>query len=300
MDLAGKIVIGIAGALLIALAMYSFRLRQHLLVLKMFGYGSGDGVKLYLDLLKRCVGNSIYDDDLDLMHGKFGIDPKTGKYVSVEAAPVAPEDKHVGGIWPSRAHTMIGVPRLENLQWCVEEVLKGAIQGDLIETGVWRGGATIFMRGILKAHGVTDRRIWVADSFAGLPQGDRVRYPKETDLELHLFQDLAVSLEDVKRNFQRYGLLDEQVQFLKGWFRDTLPSAPIEKLAIMRLDGDLYESTMDALVSLYGKLSRGGFVIIDDYNVFKSCNDAVEDFRKEWGVTSELFLIPGGGAYWRK
>lgn len=300
MDLAGKIAIGIAGALLIALVMYSFRLRQHLLVLKMFGHGSAEGVELYLDLLKRSVSNSIYDDDLDMMHGKFGVDPKTGKYVSVEAAPAAPEDKHVGGIWPSRAHTMIGIPRLENLQGCLEEVLKLGVEGDLIETGVWRGGASIFMRGILKAYGVTDRRVWVADSFAGLPQTDRVRYPKETDLELHLFQDLAVSLEDVKRNFQRYGLLDEQVQFLKGWFRDTLPLAPIEKLAIMRLDGDLYESTMDALVNLYGKLSRGGFVILDDYNVIKSSNDAAEDFRKEWSVTSELSLIPGGGAYWRK
>jgi O-methyltransferase len=261
---------------------------------------SGDGVKLYLDLLKRCVSNYIYDDDLDVLHGEFGIDPKTGKYVSTQAAPVIPEVKHLGGIWPSRAHTMIGIPRLENLQSCVEEVLKSGIQGDLIETGVWRGGATIFMRGILKAYGVTDRRVWVADSFAGLPQADYVRYPKESETAFHLFQDLAVSLEDVKRNFQRYGLLDEQVQFLKGWFRDTLPSAPIKKLAVMRLDGDLYESTLDALVNLYGKLSRGGFVIIDDYGAVKSCDDAVEDFRKERGVTSELFLIPGSGAYWRK
>jgi O-methyltransferase len=260
---------------------------------------SGDGVKLYLDLLKRCVGNFIYDDDVDLM-GNWVLVPETGKYVSMEGMRVPPEAKYLGDIWPSRAHTMIGMPRLENLQWCVEEVLKDGIQGDLIETGVWRGGATIFMRGILKAYGVTDRCVWVADSFAGLPQADRVRYPKESDLELHLQQDLAVSLETVKRNFQRYGLLDDQVQFLKGWFRDTLPSAPIEKLAVMRLDGDLYESTMDALVNLYGKLSRGGFVIIDDYNTLKSCNDAVEDFRKEWGVTSELFLIPGAGAYWRK
>lgn len=260
---------------------------------------SGDGVKLYLDLLKRCVGNFIYDDDVDLM-GNWVIDSKTGKYASSEGMRVLPEAKYLGEIWPSRAHTMIGMPRLENLQWCVEEVLKGGIQGDLIETGVWRGGATIFMRGILKAYGVTDRRVWVADSFAGLPQADRMRYPKETNIEFHLHQDLAVSLEDVKKNFQRYGLLDDQVRFLKGWFRDTLPSAPIKKLAVMRLDGDLYESTMDALVNLYDKLSPGGFVIIDDYNGLKSCNDAVDDFRKEAGVTAELVLIPGAGAYWRK
>jgi len=260
---------------------------------------SGDSAQLYLDLLKRCVGNFIYDDDVDLM-GNWVLDPKTGKYVSMEGARVRPEAKYLGGIWPSRAHTMIGMPRLENLQWCVEQVLKSGIEGDLIETGVWRGGATIFMRGILKAYGVTDRRVWVADSFAGLPQADRVRYPKETHIEFHLHQDLAVSLEQVRRNFERYGLLDDQVRFLEGWFRDTLPSAPIEKLAVMRLDGDLYESTMDALVSLYDKLSPGGYVIIDDYNGLKSCNDAVDDFRKELGLASELDLIPGAGAYWRK
>lgn len=165
---------------------------------------------------------------------------------------------------------------------------------------MWRGGASIFMRGMLKAYGVADRRVWVADSFAGLPPADPVRYPKESPIPFHTMQDLAVSLEAVRRNFQCYGLLDDQVQFLKGWFRDTLPSAPVQKLAIMRLDGDMYESTMDALVNLYHKLSSGGFVILDDYNAIRSCNDAVEDFRRQRSVTAELRLISGAGAYWMK
>ncbi len=69
-----------------------------------------------------------------------------------------------GRDWPLLGHTMIGIKRLDNLQFCVERVLADDVPGDLIETGVWRGGATIFMRAILKAHGVTDRRVWVADS----------------------------------------------------------------------------------------------------------------------------------------
>jgi hypothetical protein len=258
------------------------------------------GAKLYLDLLKACVSNSIYDDDADLMPGTFEIDPKTGKYRSTSGVPAAPEAKYIGGIWPSRAHTMIGIPRLDNLQWCIEDVLDRGVEGDLIETGVWRGGASIFMRGILRAYGVSNRRVWVADSFEGLPEADPVRYPKEAQFNLHLVQDLAVSLDEVKKNFQRYGLLDDQVRFLKGWFRDTLPSAPIEKLAVMRLDGDLYESTMDALVNLYGKLSPGGFVIIDDYNALQACNEAVHDFRRQSGISAELRLIQGSGAFWRK
>jgi O-methyltransferase len=255
---------------------------------------------LYLDLLKKCLGNFIYDDDLDMMKGKFAADPKTGKSFSIEPAPAPESAKFYGGIWPTRAHTMIGMPRLNNIQDCAEDVLKAGVRGDFIETGVWRGGAAIFMRGILKAHGVTDRQVWVADSFEGLPPGDFLRYPRESTVEFHKARDLAVSLDEVKRNFDRYGLLDNQVRFLKGWFRDTLPTAPIKNLAIMRLDGDMYESTMDGLVNLYSKLTPGGFAIIDDYNAVQSCNDAVDDFRKDTRITTPLSTIPGGGTFWRK
>jgi hypothetical protein len=179
-------------------------------------------------------------------------------------------------------------------------VLQERIAGDLIETGVWRGGACIFMRGVLKAYGVTNRTVWVADSFAGLPPGDLASYPKELTLPLDVYADLAVSLEEVQRNFARYQLLDGQVKFLKGWFRDTLPGAPIRKLAVLRLDGDLYESTMVALKALYPRLSPNGFVIVDDYNMVQACNDAVEDFRRDQGITVPLQIIEGGGTFWRK
>src|SRR6185295_2175301 len=109
---------------------------------------------LYVELLKRCVGNFIYDDDRDLVRGKMAVDPRTGKYITVEAGPADPQKKYEGFVWPSRAHTMVGLPRLDNVQKCVEDVLAAGVPGDLIEAGVWRGGVTIFMRGILKAHGV--------------------------------------------------------------------------------------------------------------------------------------------------
>jgi O-methyltransferase len=180
----------------------------------------------YLDLMTRCLTDWIYD----------GVDERA---------------RAEGRDWPARAHTMIGLKRLANIRTCVEAVLDAGIPGDLIETGVWRGGATIFMRAILKARGVADRLVWVADSFAGLPPPDTEHYPHDEGITLHRFPQLAVSLERVQENFRRYGLLDEQVRFLKGWFRDTLPSAPIERLAVLRLDGDLYESAIQALDSLY-------------------------------------------------
>lgn len=259
-----------------------------------------EAANLYIELLKKCVANFIYDDDLDTYRGKFEVDAGTGLFRSIEGATVDPALKREGLIWPSRAHTMIGLPRLDNIRYCVEEILRDKVPGDLIETGVWRGGATIFMRGILKAYGVADRNVWVADSFEGLPPGNPSLYPKESTGEFHKFPVLAVSLDEVRKNFERYGLLDGQVKFLKGWFRDTLPTAPIEKLAVARLDGDLYESTMDALVHLYPKLSRGGFLIIDDYNAVPACNAAVHDFREENSVSETISKISTIGAFWRK
>ena len=118
-------------------------------------------------------------------------------------------------------------------------------------------------------------------------------------MALHLENDLAVSLDQVQENFARYDLLDEQVRFLKGWFRDTLSTAPIESLAVMRLDGDLYESTMDGFV-LWPKLAPGGFVIVDDYHSMACCGQAVDDFRRSHGIVEPMETIPGGGVYWRK
>ncbi len=173
------------------------------------------------------------------------------------------------------------------------------IPGDLIETGVWWGGATIFMRAILKAYGITDRTVWVADSFEGVPPPDAEKYPADAGWDLAQFDCLAVSLEDVRANFDRYGLLDQQVRFLKGWFRDTLPTAPIEQLAVLRLDGDLYESTMDALSNLYPKLSVGGYAIIDDYMV-SACAKAVQDYRRQHGINEKIEVIDTEGIFWRK
>ena len=195
---------------------------------------------------------------------------------------------------------MIGLRRLENLQFCVTDVLRRDVPGDLIETGAWRGGATIFMRAILKAHGDVERRVWVADSFQGLPKPDAHTYPADAGDPHHTYAALAVSEQQVRANFARYDMLDEQVRFLPGWFRDTLPAAPISRLSVLRIDGDMYESTMVALSALYPRLSIGGYVIIDDYGAVRGCHDAVEDFRSRHGVEEVLQRIDWGGVFWQR
>lgn len=209
------------------------------------------------------------------------------------------DHRMLGRDWPARAHTMIGLKRLDNLETCVETVLREGIPGDLIETGVWRGGACIFMRAILKVHDEHGRRVWVADSFKGLPPPDAANYAPDAGDTHYTHDFLAVSREQVESNFSRYGLLDDQICFLEGWFKDTLPNAPIERLAVIRLDGDMYESTIQVLETLYDKLSPGGFVIIDDY-MLKPCAQAVHDFRRIRNITDPIQDIDGVGAFWRR
>lgn len=267
---------------------------------------------LYLDLMKRCLTRTGFGE----AYRPFSVSPKrrlvwpfyAAAYFALsrlgiemmEHRPFDAEERALGRDRPVDAETMIGLARLANLQSCVEDVLRTGTAGDLIETGVWRGGAAIFMRAILAAHGDRGRCVWVADSFRGLPKPDAAQYPADAG-DLHWTRiELAVSVEEVKRNFARYGLLDERVCFLEGWFKDTLPAAPIDRLAVLRLDGDLYESTMDALRALYPKLSIGGYAIVDDYGAVAACARAVEDYRHEHGITEPIRDIDGIGVYWQR
>jgi Macrocin-O-methyltransferase (TylF) len=264
------------------------------------------GVELYLDILKKILLNTIYRDQ---SFARFkarasgqgaGEKPREGlgsQFLNFDA-----EARESGVDWPTVAHTMVGRLRLDNLHWCLDQILADEVPGDVIETGAWRGGVCIFMRGFLAVHGCTDRTVWVADSFEGLPAPAQIDGPRVSRLDVSAVNDqvLSVGLEEVQENFRRYDLLDEQVRFLPGWFSDTLPKAPIDRLALLRLDGDWYSSTMDALVNLYPKLVPGGFVIVDDYYMVEGCRRAVTDFRQENGIDDEIHEIDGSGVFWRR
>lgn len=210
--------------------------------------------------------------------------------------PVAREN---GLDWPSRALTMVGRRRLRNFRELVTQAIEEAVPGDIIETGVWRGGAAIMARAVLAAHDVRDRKVILADSFAGMPSPDRTRWPQDRDSRLHEYPELAVPLEEVQANFRRFGLLDAQVVFLKGWFRDTMPNVPSERLAVIRLDGDMYESTIEPLTHLYDRLATGGWVIVDDW-VVPACRQAVCDFLHSRGLAPKIHEIDHVGMYFRK
>lgn len=268
---------------------------------------------LYLDMLKKSLTYSLWGESYHPIYLKEFINPINRIILYFILKRLLRRDIHLfkrvifnessrreGKDHPVLGHTMIGSRRLDNIQYCIEQVIFNNIPGDLIETGVWRGGATIFMRGVLRAYEDSERKVWVADSFEGLPKPNKKKYPADTGDDHYTMLHLAVSEEEVRGNFERYDLLDDQVKFLKGWFKDTLPKAPIEKLAVLRLDGDMYESTIDSLTWLYPKLSIGGYVIIDDYGYIESCKQAVNDYRMKYQITDEIIPIDWSGVYWKR
>ena len=270
----------------------------------------------YLDIVKRSLTGALAEDNDSILGGvRTAGSPSFKKRAAAAVGDLAqkagfeiaykkPYDhalRESGLDWPSRAESMIGLKRMTNIQDCIAEIIKDDVPGDLIETGVWRGGACIFMKANLNAWGDTTRTVWLADSFEGLPKPNAVLYPADEGDELHKQTGLAVGADQVRHNFERYGLLDDRVEFLVGWFKDTLPSAPVEQLSLMRLDGDMYESTIQAIEPLYPKLSPGGFCIIDDFGSHASqAGQAVHDYRAQHGITDEIIEIDEFGAYWRK
>ena len=224
---------------------------------------------------------------------------RTRNFAITKLKYVIKEDRINGYDWPAHADTMIGLNRLSNIEYCIHSIHKDKIEGDLIEAGVWRGGATILMRAVLKELNITNKKVWVADSFQGLPKPDTKNYIADKGNKLNKLKILNVKLEDVKRNFEKYDLLDDKVIFLEGWFKQTLHKAPIEKLALIRLDADMYESTFQALENLFPKLSIGGYVIIDDYNAFQNCKQAVDDFRKKHSINCPIIKVDREAIYWR-
>ena len=235
----------------------------------------------YIDLLVKTILCSMYPDPALA----YGSDDKNHR---IE-----------GRDWPGVAHSMIGQYRAQNIVELCKRIIHEQIPGDFLEAGVWRGGTCILMRGILEAYGIKDRRVFCADSFEGLPPPDEDKYPQDKGDILHTFQQLAVSLETVQKNFKLYNLFDEQTVFLKGWFKDTMPTISKETFSLIRLDGDMYESTMDVLNNVYDRVPKGGFIVVDDY-ALPSCKVAIDDFRRQRNILDEIHKIDWTGIWWQK
>ncbi|HEX6460189.1 MAG TPA: TylF/MycF/NovP-related O-methyltransferase [Thermoleophilaceae bacterium] len=205
----------------------------------------------------------------------------------------------MGSDWPFSGLSMVGLERLDDLQACIESVVADGVEGDVIETGAWRGGASILARATLDSLGADDRTVWVADSFQGLPAPDPGAFPEDEDLDLSYVEFLSVPVDEVRSHFARFGC-DQGVEFVEGFFDQTLPTLRGHRWSVVRLDGDTYEATWAALDSLYPGLSAGGYLIVDDYKLIRECRGAVDDYRAEHGITEPIEEIDWNGVRWRR
>ena len=200
--------------------------------------------------------------------------------------------------WPLNGLTMIGLHRLDDLQGCVESLVRDGVPGDLIEAGTWRGGASMLMRATLDSLGADERTVCLADSFQGFPVPD----PEEGDFELErqmsTIDFLAPKLEDVRGYFAKFAL-EHGVEFVPGFFEETMATLQDRHWSLIRLDADSYRATRLTLEALYPRLAVGGYLIIDDYFLDK-CREAVDDFRSEHGITEPLEFVDWTTRRWRR
>lgn len=232
-----------------------------------------------------------------------------GRLVSRELGTEDLRVRAQGRDWPLHGLTMTGLVRLDDLQHCVEETVRDAVAGDLIETGSWRGGSSILMRATLDSLGAEDRTVWVADSFQGFPAP--VPSPNQDDggsgyagslaPYFAAFDYLAAPLDEVQESFARLGYA-HGVKFVPGFFEQTLPTLAGGKgrWSVIRLDSDTYDVTLLALRCLYPSLSTGGYLIVDDYLDIDECRQAVDDFRREHSIDEPLEQVDWSCARWRR
>lgn len=196
---------------------------------------------MYLETLRQMVLG------LNLGRYEVSVKPRTNvsaaKYMGRGFQSVEREE---GIDWPGFAYTMTGSKRIHSVQRLLESIFHAKVEGDVIETGVWRGGMSIFMRGVIHAYGQQHRKSYVCDSFRGLPPST---LGEDKSISWDNTPYLEVSDEDVKSNFEAMGLSDHNVVFVKGFFSDTMgplreQRGPEGKFSLMRLDGDMYESTV--------------------------------------------------------
>lgn len=273
---------------------------------------AGDPASLYLDLLKKVLLNETgLEAELRIAYlhdcARSGTPPdrivlrdiRLRQADRFAALARRRRDGQVSGddIGLDCAFTMSGRHRLDHLEHCLTQVLRDGIAGDFLEAGVWRGGCGLFARGVFKAHGVADRRIWLADSFAGVPPPS---HPADAGVALSDRPELAIQRVLVEEAFRRFGLWGDDVILVEGLFADTLPALPVDALAVLRLDGDLFTSTLDTLSALYGKVTPGGYIIVDDYGALPGCRFAIEAFRLAKGIQAPLETVDWTCVAWRK
>jgi O-methyltransferase len=199
------------------------------------------------------------------------------------------------------SYTMTTPPRVYALVRAVEYVVTRGVAGAIVECGVWRGGSMMAAALTLLRLGVTDRELYLYDTFAGMPppeEADTTRSGvRAADLLAQEDEDSHIwaiaSLADVRAAVLSVGYPEERIHFVEGLVEETLPAAAPKEIALLRLDTDWYRSTKHELEQLYPRLAPGGVLILDDYGHWQGARRAVDEYFAENGITVLLNRVDG-------
>jgi cephalosporin hydroxylase len=236
-----------------------------------------------LEYLADCIEHNRTPDPTKLRDPVRQMKHETHRLENSRRAGALPE-REGSSLLP---YTDMGRIRLEALEKCLDKARVSGAEGHLVDCGTGRGGASIFMRGYLDAHELGDRHVWVADTF------------RVTEHGAAGLLDLSADLNIVRDGFRRFDLLDDRVHFLQGPYRETLPRAEIDEIALLWIGGGLGDSSRDVLDALYGKVAAGGVIVVDGYAA-EACQRAVDAFRAANGLEQPIERIDWSGIWWQK
>ena len=245
----------------------------------------------YLNLLMKMLTGELLDPDYGICRrDKF----VNGDCVLGNLVPYNSTLRARGRDWPAFGLTMIGTARMIQFKDAIISVIKNNIKGDIAELGVWRGGACIWARKILDVYHENKRIVHVFDAFETIP-GYNESY----------MNYLAVSQEKVMSNFKKFDADVNPVKFHKGLFKDTLPhfvkeNPDVKSIAVLRIDGNFYDSYQDAMYYLYPLVPKGGIIIFDDVFTHKPVMKFWNDFKHDYSLNEELQKIDSDAAWFEK
>ena len=192
-------------------------------------------------------------------------------------------------------YTVTTIERVTALVQSVKYIVDNELEGDFVECGVWKGGSCMIMAGELLKKGDSTRQIWMYDTFEGMSEPTDDDEEIETGIKgadllsgIHKTNDKynmwAYSpIDEVKDNMQKTNYPSDKIKYVKGKVEDTLTKILPDKIALLRLDTDWYESTKIELEKLYPLLVKGGVMIVDDYGHFAGSKKAVDEYFKSLG-----------------
>lgn len=222
------------------------------------------------------------------------------RQIQAQTVDIVSDDEFMAVYERCREFTMTSIERMYGLFNAVRYVSQSNVAGDIVETGVWRGGSSMLIAETLRSMGDDTRTIWLYDTYEGMAEPTELDVAHDGQSAKKQFEITpdwcAASVEEVTANMAATGYPEERFRFVKGLVQDTIPNAGApDSIALLRLDTDWYESSKHELENLYPRLTSGGVLVLDDYGHWAGVRKSVDEYLSEHGVKAMLQRLDYAG-----